>query len=98
MGLRIIPVALIPSALNQPVAHSMRQIEYLLPENSLERAADLLRETGAVMAPVLNGNGLGGVGTQASVAGSLAKSGSLFDTVETGLESVRKDYRVTVTR
>ena len=39
----------------------MRQIEYLLPENSLERAADLLRETGAEMAPVLNGNGLGGV-------------------------------------
>jgi len=65
----------------------MRQIEYLLPENSLERAADLLRETGAEMAPVLNGNGLGGVVTQASLAEALAKGCSPFDSVETALDS-----------
>ena len=68
----------------------MRPVECLSPESSLESAANLLRETGAEMAPVLNGRGLVGVITQASLGAALARGCSPFDSVETALDETYK--------
>ena len=64
----------------------MRPVECLPPESSLESAADLLRETGAEIVPILNGKGLSGVVTQSSLGAALARGCSPYDSVETALD------------
>lgn len=61
-----------PEPLSQPIVTSMRTTESLAPEDSLDRAASLLRHTAYPFVPILEGDRLVGGVSESGLASALA--------------------------
>ncbi len=68
-----------PDPLSQPVTLSLRSTETLNPEDSLERAGTLLRNTAYPFIPIVEGGKLVGVVSEASLAFALSESRELSE-------------------
>jgi CBS domain-containing protein len=75
-----------PSDLSQPIGAFLRVVEPLAAEDSLHRAAGLLRESGAQLLPVARGGAMIGALSQRSLTRALADGLSTHDPVALAIE------------